>query len=146
MITYVKPNHFSRRHKDKQNLAADSAGITEHLLSISRHLAETAQRSADTLDTLAILSLFNIKMNRRLSNKFNICCVSSKLIFNPPWHTRRIQEYGWSYQPIRKTTFQVWTPRTNGQSVSVFCFCFLYGMRLIHNEEASILIAMKWFW
>lgn len=33
-------------------MANASANVTDHLLSISRHLAETSQRSADTLETL----------------------------------------------------------------------------------------------
>ncbi|XP_066593368.1 vesicle transport protein SEC20 [Prorops nasuta] len=41
-----------RKRKDKQGLANASNQITEKLLSISRHLAETTQRSADTLNTL----------------------------------------------------------------------------------------------
>lgn len=41
-----------RRRRDKQSLANSSGQITDKLLSISRHLAETTQRSADTLDTL----------------------------------------------------------------------------------------------
>nr|XP_012234557.1 PREDICTED: vesicle transport protein SEC20 isoform X2 [Linepithema humile] len=44
-------NALRRRH-DKQGLANSSGQITDKLLSISRHLAETTQRSADTLDTL----------------------------------------------------------------------------------------------
>lgn len=44
-------NALRRRH-DKQSLANSSGQITDKLLSISRHLAETTQRSADTLDTL----------------------------------------------------------------------------------------------
>jgi hypothetical protein len=35
-------------------MANASANVTDHLLSISRHLAETSQRSADTLETLGI--------------------------------------------------------------------------------------------
>ncbi|KAL6267670.1 hypothetical protein P5V15_000745 [Pogonomyrmex californicus] len=46
-----RQNALRRRH-DKQSLSNASSQVTDKLLSISRHLAETAQRSADTLDTL----------------------------------------------------------------------------------------------
>ncbi|KAK9505273.1 hypothetical protein O3M35_009364 [Rhynocoris fuscipes] len=42
----------NRKKKDKANLVKMSSGITEQLLSISRHLADTSKLSADTLDTL----------------------------------------------------------------------------------------------
>ncbi|CAK9806029.1 Vesicle transport protein SEC20 [Anthophora quadrimaculata] len=41
-----------RRRHDKQSLANSSSQLSDKLLSISRHLAETTQKSADTLDTL----------------------------------------------------------------------------------------------
>nr|AGM32188.1 vesicle transport protein SEC20 [Coptotermes formosanus] len=41
-----------RQRKDKEGLVKMSSDVTEQLLSISRHLAETSQRSADTLETL----------------------------------------------------------------------------------------------
>lgn len=43
-----------RRKRDKQSLANTSNQLSDKLLSISRHLAETTQRSADTLDTLSM--------------------------------------------------------------------------------------------
>ena len=43
-----------RRRHDKQNLANTSSHLSDKLLSISRHLAETTQKSADTLDTLSM--------------------------------------------------------------------------------------------
>ncbi|KYN01886.1 Vesicle transport protein SEC20 [Cyphomyrmex costatus] len=46
-----RQNALRRRH-DKQSLTNVSSQLTDKLLSISRHLAETSQRSADTLDTL----------------------------------------------------------------------------------------------
>ncbi|KAG5320725.1 SEC20 protein, partial [Pseudoatta argentina] len=46
-----RQNVLRRRH-DKQSLTNASSQVTDKLLSISRHLAETSQRSADTLDTL----------------------------------------------------------------------------------------------
>ncbi|XP_011877946.1 PREDICTED: vesicle transport protein SEC20 [Vollenhovia emeryi] len=44
-------NALRRRH-DKQSLTNASSQVTDKLLSISRHLAETTQRGADTLGTL----------------------------------------------------------------------------------------------
>ena len=43
-----------RQRKDKEGLVKMSSDVTEQLLSISRHLAETTQRSADTLETLGM--------------------------------------------------------------------------------------------
>lgn len=48
-----RQNALRRRH-DKQSLTNASSQLTDKLLSISRHLAETSQRSADTLDTLCV--------------------------------------------------------------------------------------------
>ncbi|PBC27833.1 vesicle transport protein SEC20 [Apis cerana] len=45
-----------RRRHDKKSLANTSNQLSDKLLSISRHLAETTQKSADTLDTLIISS------------------------------------------------------------------------------------------
>ncbi|XP_012534205.1 vesicle transport protein SEC20 [Monomorium pharaonis] len=50
-IPEERQNALRRRH-DKQSLTNASSQVTDKLLSISRVLAETAQRSADTLDTL----------------------------------------------------------------------------------------------
>ncbi|KOC68307.1 Vesicle transport protein SEC20 [Habropoda laboriosa] len=41
-----------RRRHDKKSIANSSSQLSDKLLSISRHLAETTQKSADTLDTL----------------------------------------------------------------------------------------------
>lgn len=43
-----------RQLKDKEGLAKMSSDVTGQLLSISRHLAETTQRSSDTLETLGM--------------------------------------------------------------------------------------------
>lgn len=48
-----------RRRHDKRSLANASSQVSDKLLSIARHLAETTQRSADTLDTLCIYFIFN---------------------------------------------------------------------------------------
>lgn len=59
-----RQNALRKRH-GKQTLTNASSQVTDKLLSISRHLAETTQRSADTLDTLCmypviLLSVINI--------------------------------------------------------------------------------------
>ena len=41
-----------RKRKDKQSAANMSSQVTEKLLYISKHLAETTERSAETIDTL----------------------------------------------------------------------------------------------
>lgn len=46
-----------RQKRDKTGLVKMSTNITDQLLSISRQLADTTQRSADTLDTLATSSM-----------------------------------------------------------------------------------------
>lgn len=51
-----------RKRRDKQQLANMSNQVTDKLLSISRHLAETNQRSADTLETLC-KSVFLLSLN-----------------------------------------------------------------------------------
>lgn len=51
-----------RRRRDKQSLTNASSQTTEKLLSISRHLAETTQRSANTLDTLCIYAILLFTM------------------------------------------------------------------------------------
>lgn len=43
-----------RRRRDKRSLANTSNQLSDKLLSISKHLAETTQRSANTLDTLCM--------------------------------------------------------------------------------------------
>lgn len=42
----------NRQRKDKAGLAKMSTNVTDQLLSISRNLADTTQRSAETLETL----------------------------------------------------------------------------------------------
>lgn len=49
---------YLRRRKDKQYLTEQSGQVTNKLLSISRHLAETVDRSANTLDTLGMNTKF----------------------------------------------------------------------------------------
>ncbi|CAH0555279.1 unnamed protein product [Brassicogethes aeneus] len=45
-----------RQKRDKESMVKMSSNVTEQLLTISRQLAETTQRSADTLDTLVTSS------------------------------------------------------------------------------------------
>jgi len=68
-------NALRRRH-DKQSLTNASSQVTDKLLSISRHLAETTQRSADTLDTLCTypISLLDCKLMAHYS--MNCYCFS----------------------------------------------------------------------
>nr|CAI5842720.1 unnamed protein product [Callosobruchus analis] len=55
----AKPNTLRQRqvhNRDKDTLAKTSSNVTDQLLNISRQLAETTQRSAATLHTLAASS------------------------------------------------------------------------------------------
>lgn len=45
-----------RQKRDKEGLAKMNSSITDQLLSISRQLADTTKRSADTLDALTVSS------------------------------------------------------------------------------------------
>lgn len=45
-----------RQKRDKEHLVKMSSNVTEQLLSISRQLADTTKRSADTLDALVTSS------------------------------------------------------------------------------------------
>lgn len=45
-----------RPKRDKEGLVKMNSSITDQLLSISRQLADTTKRSADTLDTLTVSS------------------------------------------------------------------------------------------
>jgi len=47
-----------RKRRDKQSLTNTSNQVTDKLLSIAKHLADTTQRSADTLDALRTFLLF----------------------------------------------------------------------------------------
>lgn len=57
----LKSNHAEqamrhRRNRDKDSMANMSSEVTDQLISISRQLAETTERSAKTLETLVISS------------------------------------------------------------------------------------------
>lgn len=45
-----------RQKRDKESLVKMNSSITDQLLSISRQLADTTKRSADTLDALTVSS------------------------------------------------------------------------------------------
>ncbi|XP_014245805.1 vesicle transport protein SEC20 [Cimex lectularius] len=69
-----------RQKKDKVNFLKMSSGITEQLLSISRHLSDTTQLSADTLNTLANSSTTVLGTNEELQETKSVLFQSGKLL------------------------------------------------------------------
>lgn len=69
-----------RRRRDKQNLANSSNQLSDKLLSISRHLAETTQRSADALDTLITSSDKVSSTKDELEHQQQVIVQSRKLL------------------------------------------------------------------
>ncbi|XP_015597165.1 vesicle transport protein SEC20 [Cephus cinctus] len=69
-----------RKRRDKQSLANMSGQVTDKLLSISRHLAETTQRSADTLDTLITSSEKVSGTKEELDHQQQVIVQSGKLL------------------------------------------------------------------
>ncbi|XP_006623195.1 vesicle transport protein SEC20 [Apis laboriosa] len=69
-----------RRRHDKKSLANTSNQLSDKLLSISRHLAETTQKSADTLDTLIISSDKVISTKDELEHQQQAIVQSGKLL------------------------------------------------------------------
>lgn len=69
-----------RRRRDKQSLANTSSQLSDKLLSISRHLAETTQRSADTLDTLITSSDKVTSTKGELEHQQQVIVQSGKLL------------------------------------------------------------------
>ncbi|KAI4482497.1 hypothetical protein M0802_013652 [Mischocyttarus mexicanus] len=69
-----------RRRRDKQGLASASSQVTDKLLSISRHLAETTQKSADTLDTLLTSSDKVSGTKNELEHQQQVIVQSGKLL------------------------------------------------------------------
>lgn len=69
-----------RRRRDKQGLANASSGVTDKLLSISRQLAETTQKSADTLDTLLTSSDKVSGTKNELEHQQQVIVQSGKLL------------------------------------------------------------------
>jgi hypothetical protein len=65
-----------RQRRDKEGLVKVSSDVTEQLLSISRHLADTTQRSADTLETLGMaVSQFFIIIIIIYNNRNVVLCI-----------------------------------------------------------------------
>ena len=69
-----------RRRHDKQSIANSSSQLSDKLLSISRHLAETTQRSADTLDTLITSSDKVTSTKDELEHQQQVIVQSGKLL------------------------------------------------------------------
>lgn len=69
-----------RVKKDKASMVKMSSGITDQLLSISRHLADTTQLSADTLQTLANSSMTVTGTTGELHETKNAISQSGKLL------------------------------------------------------------------
>lgn len=69
-----------RRRHDKRSLTNTSSQLSDKLLSISRHLAETTQRSADTLDTLATSSDKITSTKGEMEHQQQVIVQSSKLL------------------------------------------------------------------
>ncbi|XP_029050942.1 vesicle transport protein SEC20 [Osmia bicornis bicornis] len=69
-----------RRRHDKQSIANSSSQLSDKLLSISRHLAETTQRSADTLDTLITSSDKVTGTKDELEHQQQVIVQSGKLL------------------------------------------------------------------
>ncbi|KAG7201277.1 hypothetical protein KM043_004055 [Ampulex compressa] len=69
-----------RRRSDKQAVANASSQLSDKLLSISRHLAETTQRSADTLGTLITSSDKVSSTKDELEHQQQVIVQSGKLL------------------------------------------------------------------
>ncbi|KAK2587145.1 hypothetical protein KPH14_002903 [Odynerus spinipes] len=69
-----------RRRRDKQGLASATNQVTDKLLSISRQLAETTQKSADTLDTLLTSSDKVSGTKNELEHQQQVIVQSGKLL------------------------------------------------------------------
>jgi len=70
----------NRQKKDKANLVKMSSGITNQLLAISRHLADTTQLSSDTLSTLANSSTNVMGTQDELQTTNSVISQSGKLL------------------------------------------------------------------
>lgn len=69
-----------RQKRDKESLVTLNSNITDQLLSISRQLAETTQRSADTLDALITSSDSVIGTQEELKVTSGVIGQSGKLL------------------------------------------------------------------
>lgn len=70
----------NRRKKDKENVLKMSSDVTDQLLSISRTLADSTKRSADTLDTLVNSSTTVEGTRGELDNTGSVISQSGKLL------------------------------------------------------------------
>ncbi|XP_071441799.1 vesicle transport protein SEC20 [Hetaerina americana] len=71
---------LKKRVKDKEQYVKFSSDVTEHLLSISRQLAETTQRSAHTLENLTNSSTTVLTTRDEFSNMGSLLGQSRKLL------------------------------------------------------------------
>ncbi|KAF2895888.1 hypothetical protein ILUMI_10284 [Ignelater luminosus] len=69
-----------RQKRNKENIVKMSSSVTDQLLSISRQLADTTQRSADTLDVLASSSDSVTGMQEELKVTSGVISQSGKLL------------------------------------------------------------------
>lgn len=69
-----------RKKRDKDSLVKMSSNVTDQLLAISRQLAETTKRSAETLDTLVVSSDNVTGTQEELKNTSGIISQSGKLL------------------------------------------------------------------
>ena len=69
-----------RKRRNKQSLANTSSQLSDKLLSISRHLAETTQRSANTLDNLMTSSDKVTSTKGELEHQQQVIVQSGKLL------------------------------------------------------------------
>ncbi|XP_072153367.1 vesicle transport protein SEC20 isoform X5 [Bemisia tabaci] len=70
----------NRTKKDKVNLIKKSTNITDRLLSISRHLAETIEQNSKTLDSLVISSSNVTGIRDELRSTGSVINQSGKLV------------------------------------------------------------------
>ncbi|XP_051157792.1 vesicle transport protein SEC20 [Leptopilina boulardi] len=71
---------FLRKRRDKKSLVDTSSQVTDKLSSISRQLAETTQRSADTLESLITSSEKVTGTERELVDQRQVIVQSGKLL------------------------------------------------------------------
>ncbi|OXU16801.1 hypothetical protein TSAR_011218 [Trichomalopsis sarcophagae] len=78
--TSASEQSLLRKRRDKQGAANVSSQITNHLLDISKYLAETSQRSAETLDTLVTSSDKVSTTRKELEHQQQVIQQSGKLL------------------------------------------------------------------
>lgn len=70
----------NRQKRDKESLVKMNSSVTDQLLSISRQLADTTKRSADTLDALTVSSDSVIGTQEELKMTSGTISQSGKLL------------------------------------------------------------------